>query len=84
MGIGICTWLVLGGLAGWIASMIKGTNARMGLFANIATGIVGALIGGWIASHLGGAPVTGLNLYSLAVATGGAVLLITVLQALRK
>ncbi|NMO22199.1 GlsB/YeaQ/YmgE family stress response membrane protein [Pyxidicoccus fallax] len=82
--MGICTWLVLGGLAGWIASMIKGTNARMGLFANIATGIVGALIGGWIASHLGGAPVTGLNLYSLAVATGGAVLLITVLQALRK
>ena len=82
--MGICAWLVLGGLAGWLASMIKGTNARMGLFANIATGIVGAMIGGWIANLLGGSGVTGFNIYSLAVATGGAVLLITLIQAIRK
>ncbi|MBZ4422379.1 GlsB/YeaQ/YmgE family stress response membrane protein [Myxococcus sp. RHSTA-1-4] len=82
--MGICAWLVLGGLAGWLASMIKGTNARMGLFANIATGIVGAMIGGWIANLLGGRGVTGFNIYSLAVATGGAVLLISLIQAIRK
>jgi uncharacterized membrane protein YeaQ/YmgE (transglycosylase-associated protein family) len=82
--MGLCAWLVLGGLAGWLASIIKGTNARMGMFANIATGIVGAMIGGWVASLLGGAGVTGFNLYSLAVATGGAVILISLIQAIRK
>lgn len=82
--MGLCAWLVLGGLAGWLASIIKGTNARMGMFANIATGIVGAMIGGWVASLLGGTGVTGFNLYSLAVATGGAVILISLLQAIRK
>jgi len=80
----ICTWLVLGGLAGWLASIFKGTNARMGLFANIATGIIGAMIGGWIANVLGGSGVTGFNVYSLAVATGGAVILISLIQAIRK
>ena len=42
--MGICAWLVLGGIAGWLASIIKGTNARMGMFANIATGIVGSMM----------------------------------------
>lgn len=80
----ICTWLVLGGISGWLASIIKGTNARMGLFANIATGIIGAMIGGWIANILGGAGVTGFNIWSLAVATGGAIILISLIQAIRK
>ncbi|WP_164020712.1 GlsB/YeaQ/YmgE family stress response membrane protein [Pyxidicoccus trucidator] len=82
--MGICSWLVLGGIAGWLASMIKGTNARMGMFANIATGIVGSMIGGWLFSLIGGRGVTGFNLYSLAVATVGAVILITIVQAIRK
>ncbi|MCP3165646.1 GlsB/YeaQ/YmgE family stress response membrane protein [Myxococcus qinghaiensis] len=82
--MGICAWLVLGGIAGWLASIIKGTNARMGMFANIATGIVGSMLGGWLFSLLGGRGVTGLNLYSLAVATVGAVILISIVQAIRK
>ncbi|QSQ14432.1 GlsB/YeaQ/YmgE family stress response membrane protein [Myxococcus landrumensis] len=82
--MGICAWLVLGGIAGWLASIIKGTNAKMGMFANIATGVVGSMIGGWLFSLLGGRGVTGLNLYSLAVATVGAVILISVVQAIRK
>ncbi|WP_426753495.1 GlsB/YeaQ/YmgE family stress response membrane protein [Myxococcus sp. Y35] len=82
--MGICTWLVLGGIAGWLASIIKGTNARMGLFANIATGIVGAMIGGWVFSMMGGTGVTGFNLWSLLVATVGSVILITIVQAIRK
>ncbi|NTX01368.1 GlsB/YeaQ/YmgE family stress response membrane protein [Myxococcus sp. CA051A] len=81
---GICAWLVLGGIAGWLASIIKGTNAKMGIFANIATGVVGSMIGGWLFSLLGGRGVTGLNLYSLAVATVGAVILISIVQAIRK
>lgn len=79
-----CTWLVLGGLAGWLASIIKGTNARMGLLANVVTGIVGALLGGWLFRLAGGAGVTGFNLYSLLVATVGAVLLLTVMKAVLK
>ncbi|NOJ79552.1 GlsB/YeaQ/YmgE family stress response membrane protein [Myxococcus xanthus] len=82
--MGICTWLVLGGIAGWLASIIKGTNARMGMFANIATGIVGAMIGGWVFSLMGGSGVTGFNLWSLLVATVGSVILITIVQAIRK
>ncbi|WP_342374924.1 GlsB/YeaQ/YmgE family stress response membrane protein [Myxococcus stipitatus] len=82
--MGICAWLVLGGIAGWLASIIKGTNAKMGLFANVATGVVGSMIGGWLFSILGGRGVTGLNLYSLAVATVGAVILISIVQAIRK
>ncbi|MFY2564029.1 GlsB/YeaQ/YmgE family stress response membrane protein [Corallococcus terminator] len=82
--MGICAWLVLGGIAGWLASIIKGTNAKMGMFANIATGIVGSMLGGWLFSLLGGRGVTGLNLYSLAVATVGAVILISIVQAIRK
>ncbi|MCE9668189.1 GlsB/YeaQ/YmgE family stress response membrane protein [Myxococcus stipitatus] len=82
--MGICAWLVLGGIAGWLASIIKGTNAKMGMFANIATGIVGSMIGGWVFNLLGGRGVTGLNIYSLAVATVGAVILITIIQAIRR
>ena len=82
--MGICTWLVLGGIAGWLASIIKGTNARMGMFANIITGIIGAMVGGWLFNLLGGRGVTGFNLYSLGVATVGAVILLSVLQAIRK
>ncbi|MBJ6762076.1 GlsB/YeaQ/YmgE family stress response membrane protein [Myxococcaceae bacterium JPH2] len=82
--MGICSWLVLGGIAGWLASIIKGTNARMGLFANIFTGIVGAMVGGWVFNLIGGRGVTGFNLYSLGVATAGAVLLLTLLKAISK
>lgn len=80
----ICALLVLGGLAGWLASIIKGTNARMGLVANVATGIIGSMIGGWLFNLIGGRGVTGFNLYSLAVATVGAVILITIVQAIRR
>ena len=82
--MGICSWLVLGGIAGWLASIIKGTNARMGMFANIVAGIVGSMLGGWVFSFFGGRGVTGFNLYSLLVATVGAVILLSILQVIRK
>ncbi len=74
--MGIIGWIVLGGLAGWIASMIMGTNASMGLMANIVVGIVGALIGGFLFSVIGAADVTGFNLWSLFVAVIGSVVLL--------
>jgi uncharacterized membrane protein YeaQ/YmgE (transglycosylase-associated protein family) len=80
--MGIIGWIVLGGLAGWIASMIAGTNASMGFFANVVVGIVGALIGGFVFSLLGGADVTGFNLWSLFVAVVGSVILLAVVKAM--
>ena len=82
--MGICTWLVLGGIAGWVASIIKGKNAQMGLVANIVAGVVGAFVGGFVFRFFGGAGVTGFNLYSLVVATVGAVIFITVLGWIRR
>jgi len=71
--MGIIGWIVLGGLAGWIASMIAGTNARQGFIGNIVIGIIGAFLGGFIMNLLGVDGITGFNLYSLLVALFGAV-----------
>lgn len=76
----ILGWIILGALAGWIASILTNNNAHMGAFANIAVGIVGAFIGGAVMNFFGGAGVTGFNLYSLFVATVGAVLLLFVVN----
>lgn len=51
--MGIIVWLIFGGLVGWIASMIMGTDAQQGVLMNVIVGIVGALIGGFIAGALG-------------------------------
>jgi len=72
----ICGWLILGGLAGWIASMITNRNDQQGCLINIIVGIVGAAIGGAVIGIFGGGGVTGFNLWSLIVAVMGAVLLL--------
>jgi len=71
--MGIIGWIILGGLAGWIASIIAGTNARQGFIGNIVIGIIGAFLGGFIMNLLGVDGITGFNLYSLLVALLGAV-----------
>jgi len=80
--MGIIAWIILGALAGWIASMIMGTNAEQGAFANIIVGIVGALIGGFIMRMFGANDVNGFNLYSLLVAIGGAIVLLAAYRAI--
>ncbi|MFZ2125735.1 MAG: GlsB/YeaQ/YmgE family stress response membrane protein [Candidatus Saccharimonadales bacterium] len=74
--MGIISWIILGGIAGWIASMIAGTDARQGLLGNIVVGILGGLVGGFALNMFGGEGVTGFNLYSLLVALLGAVILL--------
>jgi uncharacterized membrane protein YeaQ/YmgE (transglycosylase-associated protein family) len=76
-------WVILGALAGWIASIIMGRNAQMGAVANILVGIVGAIIGGLIMNAFGTAGVTGFNIWSLFVAILGAVILLFVVGLLR-
>ena len=78
----IISWIVLGGIAGWLASIITGRNNRMGCIANIIAGVVGAAVGGWIFSWFGGSGVTGFNLPSLLVAFVGAVIVLAVVNLL--
>jgi len=76
----IIAWLVLGALAGWLASIVTGRNDQMDCITNIAAGIVGAFVGGLIMSQLGGDGVTGFNLYSILVAFVGAVIVLFILN----
>ena len=79
----ILAWIILGGLAGWIGSMLMGTDASQGIFLNIVVGVIGALIGGAMFNYFGDSGVTGLNLYSLLVAVLGSVVFIWLLKLVR-
>jgi uncharacterized membrane protein YeaQ/YmgE (transglycosylase-associated protein family) len=72
--------LIIGGIVGWLASIVMKTNAQMGLIANVLVGIVGSVVGYWIAGQLGMAPEGGFVGFLIAI--GGAVLLIFILQKL--
>lgn len=77
----IIAWLIIGGIAGWVASLLAGTNAQMGLLANIIVGIVGALLGGFLFNLLGSTGVTGFNIWSLIVAVTGALILLLIVKS---
>lgn len=81
--MGIIAWIIFGALAGWIASMIAGTNASQGLFLNIVVGIAGAFIGGFLFSLFGGTGVSGFNIGSFVVAIIGAVVLLMLVKTFR-
>ncbi len=83
MGLNIVTWVIIGGIAGWLASKITGTSGRQGCLLDIIVGIVGAFLGGFIFNLLGGIGVTGFNVWSLFVATVGAVVLLAILNLFR-
>jgi uncharacterized membrane protein YeaQ/YmgE (transglycosylase-associated protein family) len=82
--MGIILWIIFGALAGWIASMVMGTNAQQGIIGNVVIGVIGAIIGGYIMSFFGASSVTGFNLYSLLVAILGAVILLWVVKMFKK
>lgn len=75
-------WIIVGGLAGWVASMIMRTNAQMGMLANIIAGIVGALIGGWLASALFGVEKTSgaFSIRNFIIAVIGACIVIFIVK----
>ena len=80
--MGLLAFIVLGAIAGWIASLIMGS--REGLLLDIVIGIVGAFIGGFLFNMVGNVGVTGFNLYSLIVAIIGAVVLLGLVRVLRR
>jgi uncharacterized membrane protein YeaQ/YmgE (transglycosylase-associated protein family) len=77
----IITWIILGALAGWIASMLTGTNARVNGWMNVVVGILGAFIGGLALQLLGVSISVGLSLSSLLTAVLGAVILLSLVRA---
>ncbi len=81
--MGLILWLIIGGVIGWIASMIMRTDAQQGIFLNIVVGIVGAFIGGLILSggSINNAPLT---LTSFIVSLLGAIILLAIVNLVRR
>ncbi|SFR96274.1 GlsB/YeaQ/YmgE family stress response membrane protein [Sphingomonas jatrophae] len=81
--MGLILWLIVGGVIGWLASIIMRTDAQQGIFLNIVVGIVGAFIGGLI---VGGGSINNapLNLYSFLASLLGAVILLGIVNLFRR
>lgn len=80
-------WIVVGGLLGWVASMIMKTDAQQGMLLNIVVGIVGALLGGWLLAPLFGTGTINQNdfsISSLLVSLLGAVILLAIVNLFRR
>lgn len=78
--MGWLAWIIIGAIAGWLASIVMKTNQQQGLLMDIVVGIVGAFIGGFLVNQFGSAGVTGFNVWSLFVAFIGAVVLLGLLR----
>jgi uncharacterized membrane protein YeaQ/YmgE (transglycosylase-associated protein family) len=81
--MGIISWIILGGVAGWVASRMIGRGRSMGLVVHIIVGIIGAFLGGFLANLVGRNDVISFNLESFFVAVLGAVVFLAVLRAIR-
>jgi len=80
-------WLIVGGLLGWVASLVMRTDAQQGVILNVVVGIVGALLGGWLLSPLLGAGTVNqgdFSLLGLLVSFGGAIILLFVVNLVRR
>jgi uncharacterized membrane protein YeaQ/YmgE (transglycosylase-associated protein family) len=85
--INFLVWLIVGGVIGWVASMMMRTDAQQGMILNIVVGIVGAFLGGWFLSPLFGISTINQNNFSipgLLVSLGGAVILLAIVNLVRR
>ncbi|HVF94069.1 MAG TPA: GlsB/YeaQ/YmgE family stress response membrane protein [Sphingomonas sp.] len=85
--MGLIILLIVGGLIGWVASMIMRTDGQQGIVLNVVVGIVGALLAGFIVTPLiGGAPITSgaINLQSILVSLVGAIVLLAIINLFRR
>jgi len=83
----IIIWLVVGGLIGWVASLIMRTDAQQGIILNVVVGVVGALLGGWFLSPLFGVATINQSNFSipgLLVSLLGAVILLAIVNLIRR
>ena len=80
-------WLIVGGIIGWIASMIMRTDAQQGIFLNIVVGVIGALLAGWLITPLvGGSTINqgNFSLSGLLISLVGAVVLLAIVNLFRR
>ena len=80
-------WLIVGGVIGWIASLVMKTDQQQGIVLNIVVGIVGAMLGGWFISPLVGVPTINQDAFSVAalgVSLIGAIILLAIVNFFRR
>ncbi len=84
--INFIVWLIVGGLVGWIASLMMRTDAQQGIFLNIIVGIVGAVLAGWFISPMVGIATInqGLSIGTFVVSLLGAVVLLAIVNLFRR
>ena len=81
--MGVLSWIIVGGLAGLLAQSLMG-GGRSGCLMTVLLGVVGALVGGFIMGLLGYGGVNGIDIWSIVVATLGAVVLLAIARAVRR
>ena len=84
--INFIVWLIVGGILGWIASLIMRTDAQQGMFLNVVVGIIGAMLGGWLLAPLFGTGTINQNDFSMSgllVSLLGAVILLAIVNLFR-
>lgn len=81
--IDLIVWIAFGALVGWVASLIMNTDGEQGALANIIIGILGAIIGGFVARNFLGSDVNGFNITSFIISLIGAIGLIALLKMFR-
>jgi uncharacterized membrane protein YeaQ/YmgE (transglycosylase-associated protein family) len=85
--MGLILWLVIGGVVGWLASIVMKRDGSQGIFLNIVVGIVGAMLGGWLIGPLVGAPSINsgqISVPSLLVSFLGAVILLAIVNLISR
>ena len=84
--LGFIIWLIVGGIIGWLASLIMKTDAQQGILLNVVVGIIGAFIGGWlIAPLIGGSTGTGgFDIMGFIAALIGAIILLAIVNLFRR
>jgi uncharacterized membrane protein YeaQ/YmgE (transglycosylase-associated protein family) len=82
----IIIWLVVGGIVGWLASLIMRTDGQQGVILNVVVGIVGALLAGWLISPLVGVATInqGISIASIVVSLIGAIILLAIVNLFRR
>jgi uncharacterized membrane protein YeaQ/YmgE (transglycosylase-associated protein family) len=79
-------WLIVGGVVGWLASLIMRTDAQQGILLNVIVGIIGAFIGGWVISPMVGVGTIneGISIGAILVSLVGAVILLAIVNLFRR
>ena len=84
--MGFIVWLIVGGIVGWLASLVMRTDAQQGILMNVVVGVIGAFVGGWLISPLVGVGTIneGISIGSVVVSLIGAIILLAIVNLFRR